>query len=119
MFLTSSIVKICSLIDFQNKLSQDTNYKFPQISENYLSKKIISKYHSHARSLRYMVTPNNKRHKTIFKMEKNSIRFNLNFQDKKSNIIYKNLISDYLAEKTNVLMNLRKKKPKTKILKKF
>ena len=119
VFINSYIVKMCSIINFENMLSNDTNYKFPQISENYLSKKIRSIYNSHARSLRYIVTPNNKGYNTIFKMDKNSKRFNINFQDKESYLIFKNLISDYIAEKTNVSMNLSMGEAENKYLKKI
>lgn len=119
VFINSYIVKICSLINFENKLSEDINYKFPQIAENYLAKKLRSIYNSHSRSLRYIMTPNNKGFNSIFKMDKTSKRFNLSFQDKESYIIYKNLISDYIAEKTNVSMNLSKGEAENKNIKKL
>lgn len=119
VFINSYIVKICSLINFENKLAEDANYKFPQIAEYYLSKKLRSIYNSHTRSLKYIVTPNNKGFNSIFKMDKSSKRFNLSFQDKESYIIYKNLISDYIAEKTNVSMNLKKGEAENKKIKKI
>jgi len=119
VFINSYIVKICSLINFENMLSEDVNYKFPQISENQLSKKLSSIYSSHSRSLRYIVTPNNKGFNSIFKLDKNSKRFNLSFQDKESYIIYKNLISDYIAEKTNLSMNPHKGETENKNIKKI
>lgn len=119
VFINSYITKICSLINFENKLADDINYKFPSIAENYLSKKLHSIYNSHSRSLRSIVTPNNKGFNSIFKMDKVSKRFNLTFQDKESYIIYKNVISDYIAEKTNVSMNLKKGESENSKIKKI
>lgn len=119
VFINSYIVKICSLINFENKLAEDINYKFPSIAENYLSKKLRSIYNSHSRSLRSIVTPNNKGFYSIFKMDKISKRFNLSFQDKESYIIFKNVLSDYIAEKTNISMNLKKGESENSNIKKI
>jgi len=119
VFINSYIIKICSLINYENKLREDVNYKLPQISENYLSKKMKIIYNSHSRALRYVVSPNCRGFNTIFKMDKNSKRFNMNFQDKESYIIFKNIISDYIAEKTNISMNLKKGETENKKLTKI
>lgn len=108
VFINSYIIKICSLLNYEDKLEQDANYKFPTLSELALSKKLKSLYNSHLRSLRFIVSPHNKDFYSIFKLDKLSKRYSLSFQDKESYIIYKNLISDYIAEKTNVSMNVKK-----------
>ena len=108
-FINSYIVKICSIINFEEKLKENSNYKFPTIKEANFSKTLKSIYNSYLTYLRYIVTPKSKNYSNIFKLDKSSNRFNLNFQDKESYVIFKNILVDYVAEKTNISLNNNKK----------
>lgn len=102
IFINSYIVKICSILNFEEKLKENSNYKFPTVKDSNLSKKLKSIYNSYLSYLRYIITPNSKNFSSIFKLDKNSNRFNFNFQEKESYVIFKNILVDYIAEKTNI-----------------
>jgi protein-arginine kinase len=115
-FINSYIVKICSIINFEQKLKENSNYKFPTIKEANFSKKLKSIYNSYLTYLRYIITPNSKHFSNIFKIDKSSNRFNFNFQDKESYVIFKNIFVDYIAEKTNISSIKNKNKNNLEIL---
>lgn len=107
IFINSYIIKILSIINFEEKLKENIGYKFPTCNSNNFSKTLRGIYSSYLSFFRYIITPNFKTFNNIFKIEKNSYakRYKIEFQDKESYTIFKNLLCDYIAEKTNICYN--------------
>lgn len=103
-FINSYIVKIASLINFENNLIENPNYIERQIDSSKLKEGLKHLYQGYFDKYKFVVTPNRKSFNSLFKFNPQKNIYNLFISDKDAYVVFRDFIFDYITAIANIHM---------------
>ena len=103
-FINSYIVKICSLINLELNLLENSNYQEKSLDVNKMKDNLGSIYQHFFEKYKFLATPNLKSFNSIFKFDNTKNLYSVFIPDKESYIVFKDFIYDYIAGFANINM---------------
>jgi hypothetical protein len=103
-FVNSYMTKICSLINFELNLLNNSNYVEQELDLGKMKKNMKDLYSKYFDKYKFVVTPNMKSFNSLFTLDPSKLLYSFLIPDKESYVIYKDFIFDYMTAFTGFNM---------------